>query len=112
MLLCIKSILDILTFRLRKISKIKILKKNIILSGGVASNNYLRENLDIFSKKMGFRIYFPPVNLCTDNAVMIGYIAIERIKRKIINRINIDIKLFWCIEKLYNRYMKFTYFWR
>ena len=41
----------------------------IIVGGGVASNTYIRKIL-----KINFpSIIFPPIDLCTDNGIMIGW---------------------------------------
>lgn len=48
----------------------KLLK--VAVSGGVASNEVLRERFRRASKKHGFSVYFPERSLCTDNAAMIA----------------------------------------
>ncbi|GAA98145.1 hypothetical protein E5Q_04828 [Mixia osmundae IAM 14324] len=56
----------------------------LVVSGGVASNallrNRLRECLD-GQGRTETRLIFPPVALCTDNAAMIAWTAIDRLKR-------------------------------
>ncbi len=47
----------------------------IALAGGVAANSYLRETLTAEAKKQGIAVRFPPVDLCGDNAAMIGSLA-------------------------------------
>ncbi len=44
----------------------------IVLAGGVAANNGLRESLTVEAKKNDFELYYPSLELCTDNAAMIG----------------------------------------
>lgn len=59
--------------------------KDLIFSGGVASNKTFREmlqtdlntNLLSNSDETNFRFHFPDVSLCTDNAIMIGITGIE-----------------------------------
>lgn len=46
--------------------------KNVVIAGGVGSNEMLRQKMDVESKKYGIAVYYPPVKLCTDNAVMIA----------------------------------------
>jgi len=51
--------------------------KSILVGGGVARNNALRELFEKKSLKKGVRAYFPRPELCTDNAAMVaglGYI--------------------------------------
>ncbi|AHH08736.1 tRNA (adenosine(37)-N6)-threonylcarbamoyltransferase complex transferase subunit TsaD [Borrelia anserina] len=45
--------------------------KKLIISGGVASNLYLREKI----KNLGIETYYPPIDLCTDNGAMIAGIG-------------------------------------
>ncbi|PGH18947.1 hypothetical protein AJ80_04274 [Polytolypa hystricis UAMH7299] len=54
--------------------------KTLVVSGGVAANEYLRTLLRSFLDIRGFshvEIVAPPQNLCTDNAAMIGWAGIE-----------------------------------
>jgi len=44
----------------------------IVLAGGVAANNGLRESLTEAVGKHGLELYYPSLALCTDNAAMIG----------------------------------------
>jgi N6-L-threonylcarbamoyladenine synthase len=48
---------------------------SILLSGGVAANKKLRQELEIKSEKIYIPLYIPPPYLCTDNAAMIGSAA-------------------------------------
>ncbi len=43
--------------------------KKLVLAGGVAANSSLRKSL---SDLEGIEFYYPPLDLCTDNAAMIG----------------------------------------
>lgn len=47
----------------------------IVVAGGVAANSGLRELLGERAKKNNFKLMFPPLSLCTDNAAMIGCAA-------------------------------------
>lgn len=47
----------------------------ILLAGGVAANSGLRESLGEACAKAGKKLYFPPMEYCTDNAAMIGAAA-------------------------------------
>ena len=52
----------------------------IVVAGGVGANLRLREMLKEKASVYGMRVYYPPLNLCTDNAVMIasaGYYLIK-----------------------------------
>jgi N6-L-threonylcarbamoyladenine synthase len=49
--------------------------------GGVAANRTLRRNMEAAAKKDGFRAFFPPPELCTDNAVMIASAGASLLRR-------------------------------
>lgn len=49
--------------------------KYIVLAGGVAANSCLRNELEKKSSEAGIKVKFPPIDLCTDNAAMIGAAA-------------------------------------
>ncbi len=51
----------------------KIKNKNFVISGGVASNISIRQNLKKISSEFDFDTHYPPVSLCTDNAAMIAW---------------------------------------
>ena len=46
--------------------------KTIALSGGVAANSALRDKITKIAGEKGIEIKFPSIELCTDNAAMIG----------------------------------------
>jgi N6-L-threonylcarbamoyladenine synthase len=47
----------------------------IAAAGGVAANSRLRERLEQEAASANFRLYLPPIEFCTDNAVMIASAA-------------------------------------
>ncbi|OBT88846.1 hypothetical protein VE02_03170 [Pseudogymnoascus sp. 03VT05] len=52
----------------------------LVVSGGVASNQFLKYMLRSLLDKRGFggvEVVFPPMSLCTDNAAMIAWTGIE-----------------------------------
>ncbi|XWS32345.1 hypothetical protein CRYUN_Cryun23aG0151600 [Craigia yunnanensis] len=57
--------------------KIEPSVKHLVVSGGVASNQYVRARLDQVVKKYSLQLVCPPPNLCTDNGVMVAWTGIE-----------------------------------
>jgi len=47
--------------------------KHLVLAGGVGANMQLRNALNDKAKKNGFEVHYPPLELCTDNGVMIAF---------------------------------------
>ncbi|XP_068217195.1 tRNA N6-adenosine threonylcarbamoyltransferase, mitochondrial [Palaemon carinicauda] len=54
----------------------------LVVSGGVACNQYIREALSLLCTKMGYKLFYPPPKLCTDNGIMIAWNGMERWKAK------------------------------
>jgi len=50
----------------------------LVVAGGVAANQEIRRTLQELCDKHKFRFVAPPLNLCTDNAVMIAWAGLER----------------------------------
>lgn len=46
-----------------------------VLSGGVASNLYIRKALSVIAETTGLQLLCPPAKFCTDNGVMIAWFA-------------------------------------
>lgn len=44
----------------------------VVIAGGVAANERLREVMRQKAEKHGLKVYYPPLSLCTDNAAMIA----------------------------------------
>ncbi|KAJ0964151.1 hypothetical protein J5N97_029273 [Dioscorea zingiberensis] len=51
--------------------------KCLVVSGGVASNQYVRKRLNHVVNNSGLRLVCPPPSLCTDNGVMVAWTGIE-----------------------------------
>ncbi len=65
------AVIEVLVEKTIRAAKLKQVK-NVLLSGGVASNEALRTALNKACQKEGLTLYYPPKILCTDNAAMIA----------------------------------------
>lgn len=62
---------------------LKMLKKptqHFVVAGGVAANGVLRARLSALCNTHGFKFVAPPLGLCTDNAAMIAWAGIEKLR--------------------------------
>lgn len=53
----------------------------LVVAGGVAANSLVREMLNDVCGARNWRLIAPPLKLCTDNAAMIAWAALERFER-------------------------------
>ena len=56
--------------------------KNLVVAGGVAANKNIRNKIEEVSFKNEFKVFFPELSLCGDNAAMIAMVGLEKFKIK------------------------------
>jgi len=54
--------------------------KRLVVSGGVGANRHLREQLSLQVARAGASVFYPPLDLCTDNGAMIAFAAAMRLQ--------------------------------
>jgi len=69
----------------------------LVIGGGVASNKYIRKRL--IEGLKGNKIFFPPINRCTDNGAMVAVTGHYRLSKKNISR-DIVIRPKWNLSEL------------
>ncbi|KIR40229.1 O-sialoglycoprotein endopeptidase [Cryptococcus deuterogattii 99/473] len=86
----------------------------IVISGGVASNAYIRSQLHEFVKRENGpfpapnapetkKIFYPPLHLCTDNAAMIAHTALIRLQTGLkSDPDNLKLRAKWSLEDMYD----------
>ena len=55
-------------------------RKTLVISGGVGSNQYLREGLAKVCEDCDTKLICPPPKLCTDNGIMIAWTGVENLR--------------------------------
>jgi N6-L-threonylcarbamoyladenine synthase len=53
----------------------------LVVAGGVGANRLLRERLTRQASQLGCRVYYPPLELCTDNGAMIALAGALRLAK-------------------------------
>jgi N6-L-threonylcarbamoyladenine synthase len=56
--------------------------ERLVVAGGVGANRSLRARLDAIAAKRRYTVYYPPLELCTDNGAMIALAAALRLERQ------------------------------
>jgi N6-L-threonylcarbamoyladenine synthase len=54
---------------------------SLVVAGGVGANQRLRQRLDQAMAKIGGRVFYPRLELCTDNGAMIAFCGAQRLLR-------------------------------
>ena len=73
---------------------------NLVVAGGVAANKAIRKSLRNLCIKNRFNIFFPPINLCGDNAAMIAWACLQRYKNGYKSDINFKPRPRWSLNEL------------
>jgi N6-L-threonylcarbamoyladenine synthase len=72
----------------------------LVVAGGVASNAAVRSGLAHAAVSRGFRMVAPPVRLCSDNAVMVAWAGIERLRLGWSDGVEINARPRWPLDSL------------
>ncbi len=71
----------------------------VVVAGGVAANKVLRSKIESVAKENNIEFAAPPLNLCTDNGVMIAWAGIEKLKLGITDDIDFPVYPRWPLDK-------------
>lgn len=72
--------------------------KSVVVSGGVAANTVLRAQLKATAQQAGLDFIAPPLRLCTDNAVMIAWAGIERLRKGLVDSLDFKPRPRWPLD--------------
>ena len=70
-----------------------------VIAGGVAANKNLREMFKKICHERDFKSIFPPIELCGDNAAMIGLVGLEKYKSGLLDELNFPAKPRWQLDE-------------
>jgi N6-L-threonylcarbamoyladenine synthase len=73
--------------------------KQLVIAGGVGANRQLRAALDDAASRHRFKVFYPPLHLCTDNGAMIAFAGAQRLKHRQTSR-NFSIQPRWDLASL------------
>jgi N6-L-threonylcarbamoyladenine synthase len=93
-----EAVTDILADRLENALLARPDVSAIIIAGGVAANAAIRARLDAVAKARGKILIAPPLRLCTDNAVMVAWAAIERLNAGLVDGLSAPCRPRWPLE--------------
>jgi N6-L-threonylcarbamoyladenine synthase len=76
----------------------------VVVAGGVAANQAIRGALAEVAARMGKALIAPPPRLCTDNAVMVAWAAIERAGQDAADGLDVPCRPRWPLESLIGKF--------
>ncbi|HWA79997.1 MAG TPA: tRNA (adenosine(37)-N6)-threonylcarbamoyltransferase complex transferase subunit TsaD [Acetobacteraceae bacterium] len=71
----------------------------LVVSGGVAANGAVRAALAKVAGRAGFSLFAPPLSLCTDNAVMVAWAGIERLRLGLVDGLDAPARPRWPLDE-------------
>tara|TARA_A100001011_G_scaffold167730_1_gene176529 strand:+ start:1497 stop:2570 length:1074 start_codon:yes stop_codon:yes gene_type:complete len=74
-------------------------RKILVVAGGVAANKNIRSMLKNLCTNENYQSIFPPIELCGDNAAMIGLVGLEKYKLKKFDDLNYPAKPRWALDE-------------
>ena len=86
-----KTAIAHIVMKLKKLFKQKKVV-NFAVVGGASANLVLRRELEILSKQFNFNVFYPELIYCSDNAAMIGRVAIEMYKKRDFSSLELEVK--------------------
>ncbi|MDX4047947.1 tRNA (adenosine(37)-N6)-threonylcarbamoyltransferase complex transferase subunit TsaD [Aliarcobacter skirrowii] len=87
-----KAAVEHIMQKLRKLFKQKSIK-NFAIVGGASANLFLRSEIEKLCEKYNTNLYLSPLKYCSDNAAMIGRVAVEQFKQQDFTSIdNLDVQ--------------------
>jgi N6-L-threonylcarbamoyladenine synthase len=72
----------------------------LVVAGGVAANQAVRVALDAVARRAGVALVAPPLRLCTDNAVMVAWAGLERLRLGLVSGLDAEPRPRWPLEEL------------
>ena len=72
----------------------------LVVAGGVAANQAVRGALERAAAAQGFRLVAPPIRLCTDNAVMVAWTGLERLRLGLLSAVDFAPRPRWRLESM------------
>ena len=72
--------------------------RSLAVAGGVAANGPIRSALQSLCAETKTQFIAPPLALCTDNAAMIAYVGIDRLRRGAIDDLTLSARPRWPLD--------------
>lgn len=78
----VDAVVEVLVAKCRRALEITKYSR-LVVAGGVGANRQLRAALDEEAARLGFGVFYPEPELCTDNGAMIAFAAAMRLEKQL-----------------------------
>lgn len=72
----------------------------LVIAGGVAANQAIKQALIKVAKDFSIEVIAPPINLCTDNAIMVAWAGIEKLQCRQVDTLDFEPRPRWPLHQL------------
>ena len=72
----------------------------LVVTGGVAANQLLRNRISVCVNDNNCEVLYPPTELCTDNGIMVGWAGIENLSKGYVSNLDFIPKSRWPLESI------------
>lgn len=90
-----RVVCEIIVNRLENVDLRERPVKKLVIAGGVAANRCIFSALQNWSKKHDLEVVAPPIALCTDNAAMVAWAGLEKLRLGIKDDLNFKPRARW-----------------
>ena len=73
--------------------------RTLVVAGGVAANQTVRQRLGELADQCGMRLVAPPPELCTDNGAMIAWAGLERLQPGLTDELDFRARPRWPLDQ-------------
>ena len=94
------AVADVLADRVRHALRMMPEATALVVAGGVAANGAVRQALAGEAMRTGLPLLAPPIRLCTDNAVMVGWAGLLRLRAGLTDGFDHAPRPRWPLEEL------------
>ena len=90
-----RVVCEIIVNRLENVDLRERPVKKLVIAGGVAANRCIFSALQNWSKKHDLEVVAPPIALCTDNAAMVAWAGLEKLRLGMKDDLNFKPRARW-----------------
>ncbi len=95
-----QAVADVMADRVARALSMMPEARRLVVAGGVAANALLRQTLQGVAGARGVTLTAPPLRLCTDNAVMVAWAGVERLRLGLADPLTTAPRPRWPLEAL------------